>query len=236
MRTLFHPASSRGHADHGWLNAHHTFSFAGYYDPERVHFGMLRVLNDDIIEGGMGFDTHPHDNMEIVTIPITGALRHKDSMGNGSVIKANEIQIMSAGKGIQHSEFNASEDEVVNLLQIWIFPKVRNVVPRYGQLELKTEDLKNQLKTVISPAEEGNGLWLHQDAWFSIGDLDAGLDYTYDLHAANHGIYLFVISGAALVEGQEMTARDGIGLWETNRVSFQTTETSRILIMEVPMN
>jgi quercetin 2,3-dioxygenase len=175
--TILHKASTRGHADHGWLNAHHTFSFASYYNQDRVQFGVLRVLNDDIVASGMGFGTHPHDNMEIITIPLEGDLAHKDSMGNTEVIKFGDVQVMSAGTGIQHSEFNPNNDKRTNLLQIWVFPKYRNVEPRYQQITLDTSDRNNKLQQILSPNADDAGVWIHQDAWFHMGNLDKGTYY-----------------------------------------------------------
>src|SRR5882757_2117555 len=174
MKTILHPANTRGHANHGWLDSHHTFSFAGYDEPSRVHFGMLRVLNDDIVKGGNGFGRHPHDNMEIVSIPLRGALEHGDNTGGHGIIKSGEVQIMSAGSGIAHSEKNASENELVNFLQIWVFPKERDITPRYDQKEFKVEDRINKFQTVIAPEKDGSALWINQDAWFNLGDLKTG--------------------------------------------------------------
>jgi redox-sensitive bicupin YhaK (pirin superfamily) len=236
MKTILHKADTRGHQNHGWLDTHHTFSFAGYYDPERIHFGSLRVLNDDIVIGGEGFGTHPHDNMEIISIPLYGDLQHKDSMGNGSVIKSGEVQVMSAGTGITHSEFNANEDEDLNFFQIWVFPNKKNVEPRYGQQKFDFENTKNQLVQIVSPNPEDAGLWIHQDAWFNIGYFDKNHDFEYKLKAKGNGLYIMVIDGNFDVEGQALSRRDGYGIWETDTVKIKSlSENAGILLIEVPM-
>lgn len=233
MQSILHRAETRGHANHGFLDTHHTFSFASYYDPNRMHFGALRVLNDDLVKGGGGFGTHPHNNMEIVSIPLLGDLQHRDSMGNGEVIRQGDIQVMSAGIGITHSEFNPNADRPVNFLQIWIIPNAANVKPRYEQQTFAREDRKNRLQTVVSP--DRSGLWLHQDAWFSLGHFDAGFSGEYTLHAPHHGVYAFVISGDVEIGGETLHRRDGIGLWETDKVTFQASSETELLLIEVPM-
>lgn len=235
MKTILHTADTRGHANHGWLNAYHSFSFGNSYDPERIHFGALRVLNDDTISGGQGFGAHPHDNMEIITIPLEGSLMHKDNMGNSSVIQAGDIQVMSAGTGIMHSEFNASPQETLKLLQIWLFPNQKQVTPRYQQITLDAEKMHNQLLQILSPDSEDAGVWIHQDAWFNLGEFDAGQTFDYKLKGDNHGIYTFVIAGKLKVNGQELGRRDALGIWETEQVSFEVQEQSKVLIIEVPM-
>lgn len=235
MKTIVHHSNSRGHANHGWLNAHHTFSFANYYDPERVHFGALRVLNDDIIAGGMGFGTHPHDNMEIISIPIEGVLAHKDSMGNGTNINAGDIQVMSAGSGISHSEFNPEKNLATNLLQIWLFPNKKNVEPRYQQQTIDQEGLKNNFLQILSPNADDQGVWIHQNAWFHMGKIDAGKEMEYTLKDPNNGVYVFMIEGSATLENQALGKRDGMGLWETDKIKFNFTEKSHVLILELPM-
>ncbi|MBI2270070.1 MAG: pirin family protein [Bacteroidetes bacterium] len=232
---VLHKAETRGHAQHGWLDAHHTFSFANYHDPARMHFGVLRVLNDDIIDGGGGFGMHPHDNMEIITIPIEGELEHKDSMGNVGVIRQNEVQVMSAGTGIHHSEYNKNSDKKINLLQIWIFPNKRNVTPRYDQISFDPKDRVNKLLQIVSPNANEKGLWIHQDAWFHLGNLDKDLSIDYTLKKKGNGIYLFVISGSVFVEDQLLNKRDGIGVWAIDKIKIKAEATSEILIMEVPM-
>src|SRR5689334_1975528 len=195
MKKVLHKANTRGHADHGWLNAYHSFSFAGYYEPSRVHFGALRVLNDDTVAGGMGFGTHPHDNMEIITIPLSGQLEHKDSMGNTGVISKGEVQVMSAGTGIQHSEKNRNSKEEVKLLQIWVFPDEKNVTPRYDQRVFDLAGSKNKLLNIVSPMGDKEGLNIHQHAWFHLGKLDKDTNTTYELKDRNNGVYAFVIDG-----------------------------------------
>lgn len=236
MKTVIHKANSRGHADHGWLNTHHTFSFASYYDPKRIRFGLLRVLNDDIVAAGKGFGTHPHDNMEIITIPIKGVLEHKDSMGNRSVIHQGEVQIMSAGTGITHSEFNHSQDKQVEFLQIWIFPNEREVTPRYAQMKLDVDAMENDLLEIISPDRQSkNTIWLHQDSWFSMGELDKGVEIEYRLNDSKNGVYLFVIEGDVDIDGELLSKRDGMGVWEMEKLKIESKTSSKVLIMEVPM-
>ncbi len=236
MKTVLHKADTRGHADHGWLNAHHTFSFGQYYDPSRIHFGSLRVLNDDEITGGMGFPTHPHDNMEIITIPLEGALEHRDSMGSAGVIRKNEVQVMSAGSGLRHSEANASRDELLRLLQIWVIPKTKDVEPRYQQIELKEEERKNRFQQILSPDSDDDGGWIHQDAWFHLGDLDAGTELEYQLKGAGSGLYVFVIEGEVEVAGETLARRDGLGITDAQAVTFKASANSEVLLMEVPLH
>ncbi len=236
MKTVLHTAKSRGYANHGWLESSHTFSFANYYNPERVHFGALRVLNDDSISGGMGFGTHPHDNMEIITIPLIGDLAHKDSMGNGTTIKSGDIQVMSAGTGIRHSEFNANADKSVELLQIWVFPNKKQVEPRYDQITFDEAKMHNQLNQILSPNAGDEGVWIHQNAWFHLGNFEAGKTFDYELKDKSNGIYIFVIDGKVKAGEQELERRDGFGMWETEQVHFESLEASKVLIMEVPMD
>ena len=234
---LIHKAATRGHADHGWLRTNHTFSFADYYNPERVHFGALRVLNDDYIAGGMGFGTHPHDNMEIITIPLEGDLEHKDSMGNGTVIKHGEVQVMSAGTGITHSEFNHNKTQPVQLLQIWVFPNKRNVTPRYDQITLDVNQRHNKLQQILSPNSDDEGVWIHQDAWFHIGRFDQNFETTYTWKKQGNGVYVFVIKGNITVNGTALNERDGSGIWNTDSMSIQANSAdAELLIMEVPMH
>jgi redox-sensitive bicupin YhaK (pirin superfamily) len=233
---VIHRANSRGFADHGWLKSHHTFSFAGYHNPERVHFGVLRVLNDDTVKGGMGFGTHPHDNMEIISIPLEGDLEHKDSMGNTTVIRKGDIQVMSAGTGIQHSEYNKNENEAVKFLQIWIYPNKKNVTPRYDQVSLNLEDRKNKLQQVLSPNSDDEGVWIHQDAWFHLGTFDNGADAKYSIKKPGNGVYAFVLKGKFNLDGIDLENRDGLGIWETEEFMLTSAEEgSEILLMEVPM-
>lgn len=234
---ILHKANTRGHADHGWLNSFHTFSFANYYNPERMHFGMLRVLNDDRIAGGTGFGTHPHDNMEIISVPLEGELEHKDSMGNTTVIKKGEIQVMSAGTGIQHSEYNKNAKEEAKFLQIWVFPNKKNVSPRYDQIKLENADRKNKLQQILSPDENDEGVWIHQNAWFLLGNFDKDVCSIYSIHQKGNGVYFFILSGTFEIEGQVLNDRDGLGIWDTDKISIRSlSNDSEILVMEVPMN
>lgn len=235
MKTMLHKANTRGNANHGWLHSYHTFSFANYYNPERMNFGALRVLNDDTVQAGMGFGTHPHRDMEIISIPLQGDLEHKDSMGNTTVIKHGDIQVMSAGTGVQHSEYNKNSDSLVKFLQIWVFPKKQGVTPRYDQITLNPADRKNNLQQILSPNPEDAGVWIHQNAWFYLGDLDAGFTTNYNLNKKGNGVYAFVLSGTLNVAGQQLDTRDGFGLWDTDSFEISATEKSEILLMEVPM-
>lgn len=235
MKSVLHKANTRGHANHGWLDAHHTFSFANYYDRNRIQFGALRVLNDDIVAGGRGFGEHPHDNMEIITIPLRGALQHKDNTGGEGVIRAGEVQVMSAGTGVLHSEVNASASEEVNLLQIWVFPNVRNVKPRYDQKAFQAEGRNNQWQTIVSPVQNTEALWIHQNAWFSLGNFSKGKRTEYKLNKSGNGIYIFIIEGDVIVNDQKLNKRDGLGVWEVDKLSFTAESDAQILLMEVPM-
>ena len=230
-----HKAGSRGHANHGWLDSFHTFSFAGYYDPARTHFGALRVLNDDRVAAGMGFGRHPHDNMEIISIPTFGDLKHQDSMGNETIIKQGDIQVMSAGTGIAHSEMNANKDQEVRFFQIWLFPNKKNVTPRYGQYTMEEAKLHNNLLQVLSPDQKAEGVWIHQDAWFSMGNLDEGFETTYTLNNKENGVYAFVIEGDVTINGQELNLRDGLGIKETGLLQIKANSNARLLLMEVPV-
>lgn len=233
--TVLHKADTRGNADHGWLHSRHTFSFANYYDPERVHFGALRVLNDDIIDGGMGFAKHPHDNMEIISIPLEGDLEHKDSMGNVSVIKHGDIQVMSAGTGIFHSEYNYNKDQQGKFLQIWVFPNKKNVSPRYDQITLKPEDRHNKLQQILSPDANDAGVWIHQNAWFHLGKFDKGVSADYTIKAKGNGVYAFIISGNVTINGQQLNTRDGFGIWDIDKLAVKANTDAEFLLMEVPM-
>ena len=235
MNTVLHKANTRGSADHGWLKVNHTFSFANYHNPERMHFGVLRVLNDDSFAGGKGFSTHPHDNMEIITIPLQGDLEHKDNMGNGTVIKSGDVQVMSAGTGITHSEFNASQEFEVKVLQIWLFPNKKNVTPRYDQQAIRDLEVQNEFYQILSPNEEDQGVWIHQNSWFSMGEFSEQKSTEYTLNSENNGVYAFIIEGEATIEGQKLEKRDGFGIWDTSAISITAEKDSRILLMEVPM-
>ncbi|ANI88168.1 hypothetical protein A9P82_01875 [Arachidicoccus ginsenosidimutans] len=236
-KTILHKADTRGHANHGWLNSYHTFSFANYYNPERVHFGVLRVLNDDTVSQGMGFGAHPHENMEIISIPLEGDLEHKDSMGNTAVIRKGDIQAMSAGTGIYHSEYNRNKDEQVKFLQIWIFPNKENVTPRYDQITLNADDRYNKLQQILSPNAGDEGVWIHQDAWFHMGKFDRGFSAEYKLKKHGNGIYAFVIKGDFSVNGNVLNERDGLGIWDTDKIDITANaQDAEILLMEVPMN
>ncbi|MBP7477682.1 MAG: pirin family protein [Chitinophagales bacterium] len=233
--TVLHKADTRGDANHGWLHSKHTFSFANYYNPERMHFGALRVLNDDSVAPAMGFGTHPHDNMEIISIPLEGDLEHKDSMGNVAVIKHGDIQVMSAGTGIQHSEYNKNKDATVKFLQIWMFPNQKNVTPRYDQITLNAEDRKNKLQQILSPSKDDEGVWVHQNAWFHLANFDRGHKAEYKIKGKGNGVYIFNLKGALKVGDQIMETRDGLGIWDTDSLSIEASSDAEFLLMEVPM-
>lgn len=235
MKTIVQKSAERGTADYGWLKPNYYFSFSQYYNPHRIHFGLLRVLNDDYVAGGGGFPPHPHDNMEIVTIPLSGALQHKDSTGGQGIIRAGDIQIMSAGTGVQHSEFNASATEPVTLFQVWIFPKKKNIEPRYDQRSFDTAGRINQWQIIVSPRPEDNALWINQDARFSLSRLSPGSNLTYENAFSGNGIYAIVISGSADISGQTLHKRDAIGIWETDSFTVKAVEETELLIIEVPM-
>ena len=236
MKKTYHPAASRGHADHGWLQAKHSFSFANFLDRERMQFGALRVLNDDVVAPKKGFGMHPHDNMEIITIPLEGALEHKDSMGNVGVINTNEIQVMSAGTGVYHSEYNPSNDTPTQLLQLWIFPNKQGVTPRYGQQSIGDLKVSNSLYPIVSPNPKDRGMWIHQDAWLSLGDFDCTTELTYTIHKEGNGVYAFLISGNASIATQELNSRDALGIWETDTFEITVEANSKLLLIEVPIN
>lgn len=236
-KTILHKADSRGDANHGWLHSRHTFSFANYHDPERMHFGALRVLNDDWVQEGMGFGTHPHNDMEIVSIPLEGDLEHKDSMGNVTVIRKGDIQVMSAGTGVTHSEYNKNADQPVKFLQIWVFPDQKGHRPRYDQISLNAEDRHNRLQQIVSPSADDEGVWMHQQSWFHLGQFDAGAGASYKLKKEGNGVYAFVLKGAFKVGATELAQRDGLGIWETAGFALEALEPdSEILLMEVPMS
>jgi redox-sensitive bicupin YhaK (pirin superfamily) len=237
MKTILHKAATRGHANHGWLDSWHTFSFAGYHDPERVHFGTLRVLNDDSVAAGMGFGKHPHQNMEIISIPLDGDLEHGDNMGNQTIIRQGDVQIMSAGTGVQHSEKNANSDKPVKFLQIWVFPDKENVQPRYDQKSFPRDARRNSLQTVVSPiGSNGEGVHIQQDAWFSLGQLDKGQTLEYTLKDPAHGVYAFVLEGDVFVNEILLNRRDGLGISDIGSFTLKADSPVEILLMEVPMN
>ncbi|ULQ51140.1 pirin family protein [Flavihumibacter fluvii] len=235
MKTIFHPAGERGKVDFGWLNSHHSFSFGHWYHPDKVHFGALRVLNDDQVRGGAGFGTHPHDNMEIVSIPLSGALAHKDSTGTDGIINTGDVQIMSAGSGIQHSEYNASKTEAVNFLQVWVYPKLQNITPRYEQKTFDATRRNNQWQIVVSPDEKDGGVWINQDSLFALAQLDGGKSIDYSPRFAGNGVFFFLLEGSAEIGGQHLGQRDAIGVWDAASIAVSATENTRILAIEVPM-
>jgi len=234
-RRIIHKAETRGHAHHGWLNSHHTFSFANYHNPERMGFGLLRVLNDDEVAPGMGFGSHPHANMEIVSIPLSGTLAHKDSTGNSKTIQTNEVQLMSAGTGLLHSEFNHSKTEPVKFLQIWVFPKEQDIAPRYEQKTFSPADRENKLQNVVSPEKDGSAIRINQDAWFTLGNLRPGFSETYRLHQAGNGVYVFVLEGEVTIDGEHLGRRDGMGISETEAFEINASSDAALLLIEVPM-
>lgn len=234
--TVLHKAATRGHANHGWLDSYHTFSFANYYNPERVQFGTLRVLNDDTVAPGMGFGTHRHDDMEIISIPLSGDLEHKDSMGTTAVIRQGEIQVMSAGTGIFHSEYNKNKDQQVKFLQIWVLPNKEGVTPRYDQIEIDKLLESNTFSQILSPDSSDQGVWIHQDAWFHIGEFDKNTETIYNLRKEGNGVYAFILEGLASIEGQPLEKRDGYGIWDINTIHVKAQSGAKILLMEVPMN
>lgn len=235
MKTIYHAAGSRGFADHGWLKSNHTFSFANYYNRDRMHFGVLRVINDDFVDKGKGFGTHPHNDMEIISLPLEGELEHRDSMGNGSIIRQGDVQVMSAGTGITHSEFNACQDQPVKFLQIWVFPREKGVKPRYDQVRIADFTKPNDFQQIVSPDPDGDGVWIHQDAWFHLANFDKGVTKEYDVKKKGNGVYLFVIRGKAKVSTQTLNERDGYGIWDIGSFTLEALEDSEILLMEVPM-
>lgn len=235
MKTTFHPATSRGHQDHGWLKANHSFSFANWYQPERMNFGALRVLNDDYIAPNMGFGTHPHDNMEIVTIPLVGDLEHQDSMGHHAVIQQGDIQVISAGTGIHHSEKNKRADSQVELLQLWIFPNQKNVSPRYDQISIRDLKKENQFYQILSPNADDQGSWIYQNCWMNLGDFSLANKHNYQLHGSQQGVYVFVIDGHIEINGQILQKRDAMGIWETDQIDLSVKPNSQVLLIEVPL-
>lgn len=232
---ILHKANTRGNANHGWLQSFHTFSFANYYNPERMNFGVLRVLNDDTVAAGMGFGTHPHQNMEIISIPLQGDLEHQDSMGNKTVIRNGDIQVMSAGTGVQHSEYNKNQNKEVKFLQIWVIPNKQNVAPRYDQITLNEEERHNKLQQILSPNPEDAGVWIHQDAWFHLGKFDKEVATEYTFKKQGNGLYVFVLNGDITINDQALNKRDGFGIWNTDKVTIKANSEAEFLLMEVPM-
>jgi len=235
VKKTLHKADTRGDANHGWLHSRHTFSFAEYRDPERVRFGLLRVINDDQVHPGMGFGAHPHENMEIISIPLAGELRHQDSMGNSHLIKAGEVQIMSAGTGLTHSEYNGSESELVKFLQIWVFPKEKNIEPRYDQKQFSVDDRLGQFQNIVSPNPDHDGVWINQDAWFFFGDFQKNETISYEIRRPKNGAYFFILEGTAIVAGEELKRRDGLGIEDASSIEISTTENCQLLVIDVPM-
>lgn len=238
MKTILHKAETRGYANHGWLKSYHTFSFAGYQNPDRMNFGMLRVLNDDLVQPKMGFGTHPHQNMEIISIPLKGALSHKDSMGNKRAIEVDEVQVMSAGTGLTHSEFNDSNSEEVNFLQLWIIPEAMSVKPNYEQKRFQKKDRLNTLQTVVAPVDSDTegALPIHQQAYIYRTYLEENHSISHTLKNPNNGVYIFNVEGELQVEGQTLNKRDALGVYDTDFVSFKAVKHSDVVIVEVPMH
>ena len=235
MNTVIHKANTRGNASHGWLNSNHTFSFANYHNPERMGFGVLRVLNDDRVQAGMGFGTHPHNNMEIISIPLQGDLEHKDSMGNLAIIKEGDVQVMSAGTGISHSEYNKSKSKEVKFLQIWVIPNKKNVKPRYDQISTRDIEKENKFYQVLSPNQNDQGVWVNQDAWFHLGRFTKGNSDEYKIHKEGNGVYAFVLEGEVEINNEKLSKRDGMGIWDTDSIEVKASQNARVLLMEVPM-
>lgn len=236
MKTILQKADKRGHADYGWLNSHHSFSFANYHNPERMNFGVLRVLNDDVVAAGRGFGTHPHDNMEIISIPLEGDLQHMDDMGNATVIQEGDVQVMSAGTGISHSEYNKNNDRSVKFLQIWVFPNKKNVTPRYDQISIKNIETQNKFYQILSPYPADEGVWIYQDAWFYLGNFEHGISDIYSIKKEGNGVYIFVLEGEIKVNDQHLNKRDGLGIWETASFTLSTITEAKVLVMDLPMS
>ncbi len=234
MKTILHKAATRGHNSFGWLNSYHNFSFGHYHDPERMHFGALRVLNDDTVAAGMGFGKHPHDNMEIVSIPLEGDLHHSDSTGRNEIIRQHDVQIMSAGSGIAHSEMNANKNKEVKFLQIWVFPKTQNIEPRYEQKSFNPADRIDQILTVVAP-DDDKAVWINQDAWFSLANLSKDFTTNYALHKSDNGVYAFLIKGNVSINGIELNERDGLGISEIKDLQIIASTDAELLLIEVPM-
>ena len=235
MKKIIHKAATRGNVNHGWLNSKHSFSFGSYHNPERMNFGALRVLNDDVVQAGMGFGTHPHKNMEIISIPLEGDLEHKDNMGNITVIKKGDVQIMSAGTGITHSEYNKSKTNEVKFLQIWVIPNKQNLQPRYDQISTKDIKEENKFYQVLSPDKKDQGVWINQESWFSLGHFSKGTTEEYKIKNIKNGVYLLILDGELEVNGDILTIKDGIGIWDISTISVKAIKNTKVLLMEVPM-
>jgi hypothetical protein len=235
MNYILYKSKERGYVDMGWLKTYHTFSFGNYYNPSAIHFGVLRVLNDDVLDPDNGFGMHPHENMEIISIPLSGALTHKDNMGHESVIKKGEIQVMSAGAGVMHSEYNKHMSEKASLLQIWLFPNQKNVTPRYQQMSLQLLERKNKFYQVLSPNSDDEGVWIYQDAWFYIGKFSSPMSVNHSINKQGNGLYVFMINGNSKINGVELNNRDGIGIRDQNEFKIDITSPAEILLMELPM-
>lgn len=236
MKTIYHAADSRGDANHGWLKSKHTFSFANYHNPERMGFGALRVINDDFVIGGQGFGKHTHRDMEIISIPLSGKLGHGDNIGNDGIIETGEIQVMSAGTGITHSEMNGDSNEAVKFLQLWVIPNKMNVEPRYQQVRMDEMLQPNQFNQVLSPNPDDAGVWIHQNAWFNMGNFDKGQTETYQLNDPKNGVYILVLEGKGTVNGNTLNTRDGLGVWDTKNFTMDVEDDAQVLLMEVPMS
>ena len=234
MKMTLHKSETRGVAEHGWLSSRHTFSFAGYHDPERMGFGLLRVINDDVVQASKGFGTHSHEDMEIISIPLAGELHHKDSMGNVEGITTGEVQVMSAGTGVTHSEFNGSESEEVNFLQIWVMPETRGIEPRYDQKRFSTDERQGRFQNIVSPDRNDDGIWINQQAWFWLGDFKAGQSGTYTIRKSGNCVYFFVVEGTVSIAGEQLERRDGLGIEDAQSVDFDVIEDCQLLVMDVP--
>lgn len=235
MQHVIHKANTRGFSDLGWLQSYHTFNFGTYYDHDRKNFGVLRVLNDDTVAPGKGFPTHGHTNMEIISIPLEGSLEHSDNMGNKTLISHGDIQIMSAGTGIYHSEYNKNPDREMKFLQIWIMPSKRNIAPRYDQMRLNQGNKKNILQQIVSPDPDDEGIWINQNAWFHIGNFDNDHSSVYDFKSIENGLYVYVLKGEADISGNILCERDGMSIWDTTNVKIKAMSKAELLLMEIPL-
>ena len=235
MNKIVHRSIDRGFSNLGWLESYHSFSFADYVDLDKMHFGALRVLNDDRVDAGKGFSMHSHQNMEIISIPLSGGLEHQDNMGNRSIIQQGDVQVMSAGKGIFHSEYNKNQNREVQFPQIWVIPNKKDVVPRYDQISIIDLQIKNQLYQILSPIPEDDGTWIHQEAWFYLGEFDRDKKQTYEIKKTGNGVYVFVLEGEIKISGEKINQRDAIGIWNTSSIETSAETDSRLLVIDVPM-